>query len=70
MNGDYFRGTVKLHMELNGIKNLEAVRKLTTIGSNKTFLRYWHRPELMPQGEVENIMTGLRVPREEWFRWV
>jgi len=70
MNADIFRATIEYYKTLRRITSLEQLRQFTTIGSNKTMLRYWKNPELFPQGEIENIMRGLRVPREEWFKWL
>lgn len=65
MNGDLFRSTVKGYMELRHIKTKEQLRSHTTCGSNKTFIKYWNHPELMPIGVFEDIMKALNVPREE-----
>lgn len=65
MNRDLFHATCAKYMDLRHITNKEALRKHTTVGSNKTFLKYWHEPELMPVGVWQQIMTSLKVPREE-----
>ena len=65
MNGDLFRATCKKYMELRHISNWEKLRAHTTVGSNKTFLKYLNNPELLPIGVWEQIMGALKVPREE-----
>jgi hypothetical protein len=64
MNGDQFRATCKSYMELRHIRTLEQLRAHTTV-SNKTFLKWWHNPDLMPIGVVVQIMDSLNVPFEE-----
>ena len=65
MNADLFRATVRKYMELRHIRTKEQLRAHTTIGSNKTFLKYWNDPELMPIGVYFQIMKALNVPLEE-----
>lgn len=65
MNADLFRATVRKYMELRHIRTKEQLRAHTTIGSNKTFLKYWNDPELMPIGVYLQIMSALNVPYEE-----
>lgn len=65
MNADLFRATLKKYMELRHIRSKEQLRAHTTIGSNKTFLKYWNDPELLPIGDFEQIMKTLNVPWEE-----
>ncbi len=67
MNGDLYRGKVRMYMELRHIRTLEALRSHTTCGSNKTFLKYWRNPELMSIELWEQIMKALKVPHEEQF---
>ena len=64
MNADQFRATCKQYMELRHIKTLEQLRSHITV-SNKTFLKWWHNPDLMPIGVVVQIMDSLNVPFEE-----
>ena len=45
MNGDLFRAKCKHYMELRHIRTLEQLRSHTTV-SNKTFLKYWHNPDM------------------------
>ena len=64
MNGDLFRAKCKHYMELRHIRTLEQLRRHTTV-SNKTFLKYWHNPDLMPLGIWEQIMDSLNVTTED-----
>ena len=64
MNGDLFRATTKKYMVLRHIKTMEQLRSHTTV-SNKTFLKYWHNPDLMPLGIWEQIMDSLNVTTED-----
>lgn len=64
MNGDLFRATTKKYMVLRHVKTLEQLRSHTTV-SNKTFLKYWHNPDLMPLGIWEQIMDSLNVTTED-----
>ena len=68
MNGELFQATCSKYMKLRHIKTKEELRAHTTCGSNKTFLKYWHDPELMPVGMWEQIMKALNVPYEEQFK--
>ena len=65
MNPQAFQGTVMKYMILRHIRTKEQLRLHTSIGSNKTFLKYWHDPDLMPIGNFEQIMKALNVPWEE-----
>ncbi len=64
MNADKFKATTKYYMELRHIRTLEQLRSHTTV-SNKTFLKYWHNPDLMPLGIWEQIMDSLNVTTED-----
>jgi phage-related protein len=64
MNGDLFRATTRKYMELRHIRTLEQLRAHTTV-SNKTFLKFWHNPDLMPLGIWEQIMDSLNVTTED-----
>lgn len=68
MNSDLFRATTKKYMELRHIKTREQLRKHTTVGSNKTFSKYFADPDLMPLGVFNQIMNSLNVPHEERFQ--
>lgn len=65
MDNDLFRATTKKYMELRHIRTKEQLRKHTTVGSNKTFLKYFNEPDLMPMGVFNQIMKSLNVPKEE-----
>lgn len=65
MNGDLFRAICKHYMELRHIRTLEQLRHRTTTVSNKTFLKWWHSPDLMPMGTMIQIMDCLNVPYED-----
>ena len=67
MNSDLFRATCSKYMEMRHIRTKEDLRAHTICGSNKTFLKYWKSPELMPIGVWEQIMKALNVPHEEQF---
>lgn len=64
MNADQFRSICRQYMELRHIRTLEQLRSHTTV-SNKTFLKWWHSPDLMPIGVLVQIMDALNVPHEE-----
>lgn len=65
MNTDLFRATTKKYMVLRHIKTLEQLRSHTTVGSNKTFIKYMKNPDLMPLGIWEQIMDSLNVTTED-----
>ena len=65
MNGDLFRATTRKYMELRHIRTLEQLRSHTTVGSNKTFIKYMKSPDLMPLGIWEQIMDSLNVTTED-----
>lgn len=65
MNAEVFQGTVQKYMTLRHIRTKEQLRSHTSIGSNRTFLKYWSNPDLMPIGTFEQIMKALNVPWEE-----
>ena len=65
MNADLFRATLRKYMELRHIRTLEQLRLHTTVGSNKTFLKYIDDPERIPIGVFLQIMKALNVPKEE-----
>ena len=67
MKTEAFQGTVEKYKTLRHIRTQEQLRAHTTVGSNKTFIKYWNNPELMPLGVFNQIMDSLNVPYEE--RW-
>lgn len=65
MNPELFQGTISKYMILRHIRTREQLRMHTSIGSNKTFSKYWHNPDLMPIENFEQIMKALNIPLEE-----
>lgn len=68
MKPELLQGTLKLYMELRHIKTKEQLRQHTTVGSNKTFLKYLKNPDLMPMGVFFEIMKALNVPLDEQIK--
>ena len=65
MNTDLFLATLAKYKTLRHVRTNEQLRGYTTCGSHNTFKRWLEDPAKMPIGEWENLMTGLKVPREE-----
>lgn len=65
MKDDLFRATLRKYMELRHIRTLEQLRAHTTVGSSTTFRKYYKEPERIPLGVFLQIMTALKVPKEE-----
>lgn len=63
--GILFEAELSRYMKLRGIRSKEALRSHTTVGSNVTLLKYFQDPELMPLGTAKEIMSALRIPKEE-----
>lgn len=63
--GIQFEADLWRYMKLRGISSKESLRKLTTVGGNKTFLKYFEDPERMPIGVMSQIMDALRVPETD-----
>ena len=63
--GRIFESEISKYMVLSRIKSKEALRAHTTIGSNVTMLKYMDNPEAMPLGNLKEIMSALRIPKEE-----
>ena len=53
------------YMILSKIKSKEALRQYTTVGSNVTMLKYLDNPDAMPIGNMREIMSALKIPKEE-----
>ena len=53
------------YMILSKIKSKEALRQYTTVGSNVTMLKYLDNPERMPIGNLKEIMSALKIPKDE-----
>lgn len=65
MDAELFRATVAKYKTLRHITTLEQLRMRTTCGSSTTFRKWMRDPELIPIGEWENLMNGLKVPTAE-----
>ena len=63
--GVKFEAECKKYMILRHINSKEQLRSLTTVGSNRTFLKYFKDPDLMPLGVANEIMEALKVPSSE-----
>lgn len=68
MSPELFQGTVTSYMIQRHIRTKEDLRQHTTVGSNKTFLKYWKDPDLMPIGVFIQIMKALNIPLEEQMK--
>lgn len=66
--GRIFEAEIRKNMKLRRLNSLEDVRKLTTIGSNGTFLRYMDDPELIPVGKMAEIMAAVNMPKDDRLR--
>lgn len=66
--GIIFESELLRYMKLRKINSKEQLRILTTIGSNKTMLKYFQDPENIPIGKALEIMSALKVPKEEQIR--
>ena len=53
------------YMILRKIRSKEELRQHTTIGSNVTMLKYLDNPERMPIGNLKEIMSALKIPKDE-----
>lgn len=56
------------YMILRKIRSKEELRQHTTIGSNVTMLKYLDNPERMPIGNLKEIMSALKIPREDMLQ--
>lgn len=65
MNAELFKATIKYYMTLRHIKTLEQLRSHTSVGSNKTFLKYFNNPDLIPMGILLQIIDALKIPDNE-----
>lgn len=63
--GTVFESELSKYMSLYKIKGKEGLRAHTTIGSNKTILKYFDDPDLIPVGKLIEIMSALKIPKEE-----
>lgn len=63
--GRLLEAELSRYMIMSKIKSKEELRQYTTIGSNVTMLKYMDNPERMPIGTIGEIMSALRIPKEE-----
>lgn len=63
--GIIFESSISTYMVLHKVRSKEALRARTTIGSNKTILKYFDNPDYIPIGSFNEIMSALKVPPEE-----
>ncbi len=68
--GIIFESELAKYMKLRGITSKEKLRSLTTVGSHQTIINYFDDPERIPMGKMQEIMTALKVPKEERVRIV
>lgn len=68
--GIIFESELSKYMKLRDITSKEKLRGLTTVGSHGTIIKYFDDPELIPMGKMNEIMTALRIPKEERVRIV
>ena len=68
--GIIFESELSKYMKLRDITSKEKLRGLTTVGSHGTIIKYFDDPELIPMGKMIEIMTALRIPKEERIRIV
>lgn len=68
--GKIFESELSKYMKLRDITSKEKLRGLTTVGSHGTIVKYFDDPELIPMGKMQEIMSALRIPKEERIRIV
>lgn len=68
--GKIFESELSKYMKLRDITSKEKLRGLTTVGSHGTIIKYFDDPELIPMGKMQEIMSALRIPKEERVRIV
>ena len=68
--GIIFESELSKYMKLRNISSKEKLRSLTTVGSHQTIINYFDDPEKIPMGKMQEIMTALKVPKEERVRIV
>lgn len=70
MDEEIFKATISYYMTLRHIRTKEQLRAHTTVGSNKTFLKYFKNPSLMPMGVAFQIMDALKIPTEDRIKLI
>ena len=68
--GIIFESELSKYMTLRDLTSKDKLRGLTTVGSHGTIIQYFDDPELIPMGKMNEIMTALRIPKEERVRIV
>ncbi len=68
--GIIFESELSKYMKLRDITSKEKLRSLTTVGSHGTIIKYFDDPELIPMGKMSEIMSALRIPKEDRIRIV
>ncbi len=68
--GIIFESELSRYMKLRNITSKEKLRSLTTVGSHQTIINYFDDPEKIPMGKLNEIMSALRIPKEERVRIV
>ena len=63
--GRLLESELSKYMILSRMKSKEELRRHTTVGSNTTMLKYLDNPERMPIGNLKEIMSALKIPKEE-----
>ena len=66
--GIIFESELSRYMKLRNITSKEKLRGLTTVGSHGTIIKYFDDPEQIPMGKMSEIMSALRIPKEEKVR--
>ena len=63
--GQILESELSKYMILCKVRSKEELRQHTTVGSNTTMLKYLDNPERMPLGNLKEIMSALRIPKDE-----
>lgn len=63
--GQVLESELAKYMIMQRINSKEQLRQLTTVGSNVTMLKCMDDPESMRIGTLIQIMSGLRIPKED-----
>lgn len=63
--GIAFEAELRKYMKLRGITTFADLRARTSIGSQQTICKYFDDPELIPVGKLREMLTALRIPRED-----
>lgn len=63
-----FEAELSKYMIAARIGSKEALRARTTVGSNVTMLKYFDDPESIPLGKLSEIMSALKIPKDERAR--